>query len=367
MYIYLGLLSVIYVASFIIRRVIKENKRQEKIILALGLFLMYLLCVLRHSSVGFDTIGYEEIYYQTKYHEWFDFNWVYFESGYIFLMKLCISLGLSFNGFLAIVYLIVFIPMFFFLKRYSKDAVLSLTIYICYTFFAFNLSGIRNSIAFSICLLAFMVVTKKSFKSFLLFIVLTLIAMLFHKSAIIFFIIPLFVYLPCSKKTLPLYAIVSVLLIVFREYVYVFAHEVLGKESVHISEVTLGGSTFLFIALFALSLIFAWIRKEGGRLDNKNYIKLEKQDRQASSIFLHVLYMAVLSFFIVGTSGTLIRAAIFLQLFITVTIPFDLNVLPAKVRPLAKLAIIVFFLAYYYFATLRVNALGIVPYKFFWQ
>lgn len=68
----------------------------------------------------------------------------------------------------------------------SESPVLSLLAFISLTYFEFSLSGLRQTLAMSLTMLSYFCIKKKKLLSF---IVLVLLASLFHKSALIFLII----------------------------------------------------------------------------------------------------------------------------------------------------------------------------------
>ncbi len=70
-----------------------------------------------------------------------------------------------------------------FIRLYSKDYEISLTMYICLGLFTFNMNGMRQALAMAICLIAYDFIVKKRTVPFVLTV---LVAMSFHKTAIIF-------------------------------------------------------------------------------------------------------------------------------------------------------------------------------------
>ncbi len=70
-----------------------------------------------------------------------------------------------------------------FIRLYSKDCGISVTMYICLGLLTFNMNGMRQAIAMAICLIAYDFIVKKRPIPFVLTI---LVAMSFHKTAIIF-------------------------------------------------------------------------------------------------------------------------------------------------------------------------------------
>lgn len=90
-----------------------------------------------------------------------------------------------------------------FIYKNSEDVSLSLLMYLALGSFTFNLNGMRQALAMSICLLSYEFVKKRRIVPFTITI---LIAMLFHKTAFVF----AFVYfLPMLKKGKHLFLYIS--------------------------------------------------------------------------------------------------------------------------------------------------------------
>ena len=372
--IYIGLLLYLFAISLIARILIKEKSRQDTIILKFVLGAMFLICSLRGTYVGIDTYGYKSIYEITAAIPWNNFDYVYFEYGYILLMKLFILLGAPFNVFLMGVYAVVFIPIYFFLKRYSKNVVMSLLVYICFTFFTFNLTGIRNSMGLSICLLAFMFLEKKNFKSLIITCALIFLAFGFHKSAIVFVMVIIAAYFPFELKTSWIYVLCSVILIYQPALVFNFANDYMDRHVAKSGSLELGGA-FIFYLVIEVMAIFVYSNisersasfaaMQGDSIEVKE--KSEISRKSSEHTFMHVIYFAILSFLVVGNNNSLIRAAMYFQIFIVVLLPNTLEQLDKKSRLILKTLLSIFLIVFYYLTVLKTNTYNIEPYMFFWE
>ena len=107
-----------------------KNKAQLTA-LKLLLFLMYLLLALKAETVGSDISGYKEIYEYTRTVPFNDFSYSIMEDGYLLLMKVFNILGFSFQGFAAFLYAIALIPLYFLIKKYSPNVMISVMILFC--------------------------------------------------------------------------------------------------------------------------------------------------------------------------------------------------------------------------------------------
>ena len=137
MAIYFILLLLIILLPMVIQKIKIKQTQAKKLILWTSFIAVFLLFALRNISVGRDIIAYEKAYKMTQQVKWNDFDYIYFEVGYILLMKICIGLGMPFQLFLAIVSLMIIAPIFLFIKQFSKNPTLSILIWICYMYFEF--------------------------------------------------------------------------------------------------------------------------------------------------------------------------------------------------------------------------------------
>lgn len=371
MTVYIALIGILFISSVFFKLIINEREKQEQAILFVVILCMFCICAFRKYTVGIDTPGYKEIYDTANKYAWGDYDYVYFEPGYIFLMKLFASLHLSFNTFLVGVYMIVFIPLYVFLKKYSRDVTFSLLIYICYNFFTFNLTGIRNSMAISLCLLAFCFLTEKTKKGFIIALVLTFLAFRFHKSAVVFLAVFAAVYFPFKSKTMLMYILITAALIISPSVLFNFANSKFDKSfDIANARDGLGGAFLLQVAIF----VFIFILLNWKNIRNRNNLILKDdesaclgQKKNEVVCYMHMLYFAILSLIVIGGASTMIRAAMFFQIFLVLLLPSAFELLVPKERTIVKMCFGSFLLLYYYMTVLAVNKYEIIPYSFFWQ
>lgn len=92
-----------------------DKAKKHKMILAINIFLMWILCVLKKYTVGIDVAGYKRVYEASASWPWFAFSNVYYEYGYTALMQLFSKNGADFQIFNLFVYTIIYVPIFVFL------------------------------------------------------------------------------------------------------------------------------------------------------------------------------------------------------------------------------------------------------------
>ena len=195
MAIYIILIAYILALSVFLSRFVADEKKSERIILQLGMFAIFLLLALKKETVGIDIIGYKEQYILSAAVPWANTSYVYFEPGYIQLMKIFSKLGLDFQFFAAVIYAVCCSAYYRFIKRYSKNVALSLLIFICYQFLVFYTSGLRQALAMAICIYAYLLLDSKWGKiwhRYALSMLLVVLAATIHRSALLFFVVVLF-------------------------------------------------------------------------------------------------------------------------------------------------------------------------------
>lgn len=346
---------------------LKRDENRSNRILLFSFILIYLVCVLRSPSVGRDIPGYQEAYNWTKKIAFDNFDYIYFENGYILFMKICIRLKLSFQGFLAVVYLIILYPIYLFIKKFSTDKLFSALIYICYILFEFDLTGLRQAIAISIVLLAFTVYLKSRRFPKILYIILVLVAATFHKSAYIALVfLPLVMIRSISWYTASMVAATGVSLL-FRTYLFSYIKNLFDKDSFSLSAGLHIGGNIIFMCAVAIFALFVnkkqnSLNKKNGKDDSAKCVVKLNADEFMLKAFMFGIVLAI--FFGNETSA---RSFMFFSQAIMILIPNLSLKFDEKSRFLFKGAFVLFFIVFFYFNTLTGSNFDIVPYSFFWN
>lgn len=346
---------------------LRHDEKRSNRILFFSFILIYLVCVLRSPSVGRDIPGYEEAYILTKRFAFDNFNYIYYEKGYILLMKICIRLKLPFQGFLAVVYLIILYPIYLFIKKFSTDKLFSTLIYICYIIFEFDLTGLRQAIAISIVLLAFLALLKAPKFPKILYIILVFVAATFHESAYIALVfLPFVMIRSISLYTVSMVATTGISLLL-RPYLFSYIKNLFDKDSFSLdAELHIGGN-IIFICTLAFFTLFVYqtqiylnIKKR--KVDSSKYIEKYNIDIFMLKVFMFGIVLAI--FFGNETSA---RSYMFFVQAIMILIPNLSSQFDSNSRLIFKGVFVVFFIVFFYFNTLNANNFDIVPYSFFWQ
>lgn len=179
-----------------------ENKKNLSY-LGFILFLLFIIIGFRDSSVGTDTLSYIvdfKHYAKFSLPEMWNYAWKWKEPMYVIISWIPSIFSTSYTGFLLVWALFPVVSLYVTLKRElenPKDYVIALIAFFILGFFAFYVTGIRQTASLSLILLGYQYlkrIRKDRIKdillnrNLLLFLLLLSTAYLIHNSSIIFLI-----------------------------------------------------------------------------------------------------------------------------------------------------------------------------------
>ena len=353
------IILILYILSLRIfaAYVIRNTGNREKFILRMGMFAIFLLLALKKETVGIDITGYKDQYYLSAIVAWKDTNYVYFEPGYIQLMKLFSKVGLNFQIFAAVIYAVCCRAYYRFTDRYSPNVTLSLLFFICYQFLVFYTSGLRQALAMAICIYAFLVMDGKR-QGYGMRIccsaLLIIAAATIHKSALLFFAV-MFFYLWRKESAHWLLMTVALSMAVFVRPLLLQVITLLFGN-INVSNITLGGN-FIFLAGLAVFSVLACY--QSAKTTKVEYIRFLPV--MTNAIMLAVVLQILFS------GSTLLRSTMYLTLFLIPGLPCALKRYERKTEIILTWLMGIFLMILFWTETLSVNQLELCPYLFFWQ
>ena len=185
---YVGIIFIIALTSELLKYFVYPQKRMQFKALWGG-FILAFFAACRAETVGVDTPQYVAAY---KYIATLDWGNVIsgtglgsFEVGYRILTKAFSLISTSEHFFLLWTSVVTIVPMVIYIYKYSKSPTLSYIIYLLSGQYFMQIGVIRQSIAFSIVLLAFMLVIEKKEHWLINAVILILIASTIHTAAIV--------------------------------------------------------------------------------------------------------------------------------------------------------------------------------------
>jgi len=312
--------------------------------------LLFLLLALRSPSVGRDLENYRAMFYSFSSLPFDRVLSVHTECGYVLLNKLVALFTDNFQWLIAVTALITVLPIAIVYRDETEMSLLTISLFLTMSTFIVLFSGLRQSVAIALGMLAFHY-TKK--RRPLLFILAVLFAMCFHRSAFVLLAMYPVYRMKISRHSLLF--ILPALLAVFAFRRGIFAFLLLIISDVYESSISQTGA-YAMLILFALFTAFAFIIPDPEKLDGnteglRNLLLLSLALQMFAP--LHSLAMRFNYYYII---------------LIPLLIPKLITRSSERFKKLAGLAaavMTVFFFVYFFYSAPKTNSLDVFPYSFF--
>lgn len=356
---------------------LKSSKKiSKRILIFLSLFLPCLMAGLRNVSVGTDTGNYIYNLYSVSRNAknfsniWEFIGWTQYKNDllYIFLTILISKVGLSFNFLLFIYEILIIFPLYYAIKKVSKNQFEIIFKMACFYLLFYNLSLniIRQAIAISFIVLSFAYyITSRNKKNKFFSYMYLLIATGFHSTAIICFTMLMLYKFYNSSRVKEQYKLyVSIILTILFTLTLMFSKELLyfigkigiyNQASSYLKKFSRFDLNFSQIILNLSLIIFI-------RLNKANYKR-----RKISYDFGIIISIMNL---LVSLQGTFIHYVDRIAYYLLYTIILVYIILPEnkekkKYNIFVHFIFLVFFINWLYLILLN-NANATLPYKTFW-
>lgn len=349
MLVYLIVFSSICLLSPVVNDDNKYNKNKN-------IFLMWsaIILIVFSSIRGDFTADYSN--YEIVYNRYMDFSMyeiIRFQHGYeVLYIILNKVVYYTFNSYSFLVFLISCFVVFLnirFIKKYSKNVFLSVLMFYTIGVYLLSFNLMRQSIAISVFLLSLDALIEKRFYKYIFY---TLLASLFHLSAI--FMIPMYTILNVKKRKhvlvvllISLVAFIGLnnIVLLVQNYFYSYYSE---------DSYGMYGYSFKSVLLPVLLIILASFLR---------FLTSENSEQE------HVYFNMLLMYLIFSLFGLKImnvqRISFYFLSGSVILVPNLINKLPIKnERKTFTFILIIFLLAYLYFAF---NNTGFENYRFNWQ
>lgn len=348
---YIFLVGFIFIAGFYSNFVFPASKSKRNTVFILLSFLyIYIFAGIRDYEVGQDIPGYISMYRLTSSLLWDNWDYVYFENGYIALMKVCNMMHLSSRTFFFVLYVIILFPVAFLIKKRSPIPLLSVIIYISFQFFVFSLTGLRQAIGLSLCMLAYTTITEqKNNKKLIKFILLVLCASLFHKSALIFLVAYPITKLPLNMKMITIYGIGMVACYALNVAGIGVVFDLFEKNHYEYSTESTQQLGFLFIAMLMIAILSVWA-----------FFHTKKPEQKQIKYAANIL-MASVCLMQLFNGSILLRSAMYFYFPMIVSIPMFVESLSSKSDRLIVSCSIAFIFLLFFFSN-EVHTFKVSPY-----
>lgn len=348
------IINIVLLILFASVLLLHPTKRNKQIFCIIVSFQWIMLSGLRHYSIGADTFAYKISFENTIYTTWsflldrfidmMSLDNSFKDPGYAFFEKLFQIFSTDYQLFLVAIALLFTVPLGVWICKNSCEPLLSFLIYSCLFASFFAITGHRQTIATAlVVLIGYKFIKDRKFIPFLL---LVMIAITIHKSAICF--LPF--YFIANKKITKTYIVFIGILIpvlfAFRNQVMLLLGTIMGYEQ-YVEQYE-GAGTWTFTALLALVTLGSIIKFKKMEMHNPN-----------TTHYVNALFCAFAFTPLTFIDPTAMRVVQYYSLFLMLLVPEIIKSFNSKERVLI-----------YYFVSALLIALfakNNPQYLFFWQ
>ena len=366
MYQYILLLAIPSICSVLYFTYSEYMNTEKSIIkqrnpLLLIFFICFLLMLaLRHESIGRDLDAYKtyfEMYARLSYSKYpvFSEEWL-FKWTNVFIS----SITKDYQIFLAIVAGITILPIAYTYCRQKNHSYVQMIIFVNMSTFVMLFSGLRQSLAIAMAMIAYQFVKKKKLIWFLVFAYLALA--MHHSGFMVFLMYPMY-HAKLKKQHLIFVAPIIALIFIFKAKIFAFLNEILSENSDKYGSEIRDTGAYMSLALFAIITIFIYVVSSDEKMDKeafglRNFLVLTVALQCFAS--LHPLSMRLNYYYII---------------FIPMAVGRCLNFKKEKYKEIAyfgEIVLCIFFTVFFIWETYNsyksgVSALDTIPYRFFWE
>ena len=342
----------------ITKRPVHSSDKMRRNYLFVAGFCLFLMVALRHYSVGSGDGG------------WYYNNWNYMasgvslnelgnilayydvESGYLFCTWLLAQVFKAPQYVFVFYGLLMSIAVCRFLYKYCSDVVMGLVMFSCLGLWGFMMQGLRQGIAMCICLFAVDYCLQRKFIPFLLVV---LLAMLFHASSIVFIVVYFFPLFKMNMKSYVIVSISAIMAVVLADRIFSVVNYIMN-DTYEVGSVEDTGGGIVTVLIYLLILICSvFVFKENKIQDNKWIV-----------FFFYMTLCGCVTFCMRYTTNTIVqRVALYFSFGQLTLLPMVVQrMFTKRSQFLAHIIVICLCLG---IAIYKSSYTTLVPYLFFWQ
>lgn len=328
----------------------------------------------RGPTVGTDTQSYIDAYIETgslTLSEVFQGS----EVLYTFFSHVFSSLGLSYTVFFFVIALFEYYVILVFVRKLSKNPLISLIMFMSMGYFWFFLTGIRQSIAICFLLLSIIQLMDGHYFRGLLLVG---VASLFHITSLVFLVSYVIWIVPLGIWYVIFLAAFCYLVYIYADTIVTLAVLYLWDENRRYNSDEYGGTSTLILLVLILicTMIFYW-RAYGEsiklRIRQKSLfnISISRINRNEYDLFVDRFFIKLVCFSIPFQvlaifQANAFRIAMMFHICAMCLVPNTVaNLKDKNLRFMGYFMVGVALLAQFFVFTVYVN--DIIPYKFFWE
>ena len=346
---YVANLLIIIIIYLICCACTKSKKRRQKIFFFVAFIQLFLFLGLRRIDVGVDLQNYIPFLKRVIEFNYKELFTIGFEPGYNMYCSIIMGIFKNEQIFLIITAAITLFGAGYFIYKNSKNYFFSIFIYVTFQFYIFLFSGLRQAIAISILLLSTKFIKERKV---IKFVILVLLAGMFHKSAFIFLPAYFIAYKKITTKYIVTIIGIGVMLFLLREHVMIFVTRYLytGYDTLD----NQGGGYGLLLLLLILFMAAFYFKKNTLEIDGTNII------------WYNYSIIAILIQMLASIEGNVARLTMYYSISMVILIPNVLEAIkPKEISYVGKIILTVLLFVFLLNGVQSENAY--MPYKFFWQ
>lgn len=332
-------------------------QKRNQVTLSVFFVGLFLLLALRDITVGKDLVTYKSIFEMCSGASFRDLLSMEWELGYTIYNKVIAFIFREYRLFLIVTAFFILKPIYALYSKERNFSFLVIVLFINMPCFLMMFSGLRQAISTSIGILAYMMIEKK--KHFW-GVALILLAISFHISAVVLFLLYPAFWLKTKAKHL-IYIIPTLLIIYFfKTPIFTFIIGFAPSKYLEFYGELQPTGAFGMMILFLVFLAFSFIISDEDQMSDKDYF------------MRNILLISTMIQFFVPIHFLIQRASYNFLIFVPVAI-ISIVQAPKKMwKNISNVAVVVmtiFFLLYFFYTALFSpdNLLDVFPYKFFWS
>lgn len=325
---------------------ISINEKAKLKFLFIGSIPMFLSMSLRGYYIGSDTIQYVRSFKRAIIKPWVEMLNIddRHEIGFIIFEKLVTAITSDPTVYLCICSIIMTSAIIFFGYRTCEDPFLFVFLHVTLGTYSFMMTGLRQGLAMSICLLSITCVQRRRLLPFL---VLILLAFTFHKSALIFLIVYFIAPMKIKWKNILLYLVAIFVFVIFFSSIQNWFGQLVGYEY-GIEET---GNAQIFFLIILLIMVLSLLYKD-------SVLRLS----QNNAILYNISFVVLALWSARLVSRTAERPAYYFQFAIyALLVQTIISIYNKKDKQLIYIMVVMLSMAIFLY---RMNG---VSYMFFWQ
>lgn len=355
------------------------NKRKKRYIV-FSFACLAIISMLRSYNVGRDLQAhYYKTFLRVVNMDWNNLFTLGYENGYLVFYKIISMFTSDGQWMIAIHALIVIGITGWFIYRNSENVVMSTFLFITTNTWFMYMTMMRQAMAVSFVLVALEIWKRKDWriKRFVLYVLVVILAMQFHSSAFIAFIIPIFDYLPFKRKHIlistivmiasfalynQLFKAVSLLQIGKRDYTEFYSS---SGEAINIISLYF---VFIYALIFMIGTVSLVYYK--GEENQSSNLNVTDESGFSNSFILYMVLVLVVCRITGLKINIMARMTYYFMPFVYILLPRAIaSFRNYSNKKIVKYSIYVLMTAAFVWLTYKSAAsmYGTVPYQFYWE